>query len=115
MKKPVKCTLLDTAEPNPVDVLEQLEARRRKLIADLVDESVADETFRRELLDKLKALGEGKRGQLQSSGRLAYVKALCDAGFGKKRIVEIIELLYEVSERQIERDIKALGAKKPPT
>jgi|SRR3990167_2641294 len=104
----IKKTLLDTVEPTPVDVLAQLEAKRRQLRAELVDAAALDEAFRRELLDKLNALGEGKRGRLQSSGRRTYVKALCDAGFEKKRIVEIIEHLYEVSERQIERDLKSL-------
>lgn len=111
----IKKTLLDTVEQTPVDVLAQLEAKRRQLRAELVDAAALDEAFRRELLDKLNALGEGKRGRLQSSGRLAYVKALCDASFEKKRIVEIIEHLYEVSERQIERDLKSLGAMRPPT
>jgi predicted DNA-binding transcriptional regulator YafY len=33
---------------------------------------------------------------------------LLEAGFSKKEIVEQIERLYGVSERQIERDFKAL-------
>lgn len=111
----IKKTLLDTVEPTPEDPLAELLTKRRQLRASLVDAVAADEAFRRELLDALKALGTGKRGRLQSSGRRTYVKALCDAGFEKKRIVEIIEQLYEVSERQIERDLKSLGAMKPPT
>lgn len=109
----IKKTLLDTVVPSPVDVLEQFEASRRQLRAAIVDTAVADEAWRRELLDKLKALGTGKRGQLQSSGRRAYVQALHEAGVTKKEIVEIIERLYDVSERQIERDLKSLAAKKP--
>jgi hypothetical protein len=107
-------TLLDTVQPAPVDPLAQLAAKQRQLRADLVDAATADEAFRRELLDLLKVLGTDKRGRLQSTSRLAYVGALHEAGFIKKEIVEIIERLYDgVSERQIERDLKALTAKKP--
>lgn len=101
-------TLLDTVQPVPVDPLAQLVAKRRQLRADLVDEAVVDETFRRELLDLLKTLGSGKRGRSSSRSRVAYVEALHEAGFSKKEIVAIIERLYEVSERQIERDLKSL-------
>lgn len=101
-------TLLDTAEPAPVDPLALLAAKRRQLYADVVDAAMADETFRRDLLTKLEALGTGKRGRLQSAGRLYHVGMLLEAGFSKKEIVEQIERLYGVSERQIERDFKAL-------
>jgi Fic family protein len=114
---PIKRTLLDTVQPaseeKQVDVLALLNAKRRQLRADLVDAAAADEAFRRELLDLLKTLGEGKRGQLQSTSRLSYVRALHEASFTKKEIVELIERLYGVSERQIERDLKSLTAKKP--
>lgn len=109
MKNPPR-TLLDTVEPTPVDVLAELLAKRRQLRADLVDAAAVDEAWRRELLDLLKALGSGKQGRQQSSGRLAYVKALHEAGFTKQEIIEIIERLYDVSERQIERDLKSLRA-----
>ena len=106
-------TLLDTVQPAPVDPLAQLEAKRRQLYADVVDAAIADEALRRDLLSKLEALGKGKRGRLQSADRLAYVRALHEAGFSKKEIVKIIERLYEVSERQVERDLKSLTAKRP--
>ncbi|WP_447803666.1 hypothetical protein [Pseudomonas serbica] len=104
----VKRTLLDTVEPAPVDPLALLAAKRRQLYADVVDAAIADEALRRDLLTKLEALGTGKRGRLQSADRLVYVKTLSEAGFSKKEIVAIIERLYGVSERQIERDFKAL-------
>ncbi|MCE6980757.1 hypothetical protein EI534_25960 [Pseudomonas frederiksbergensis] len=106
-------TLLDTVQPAPVDPLAQLAAKRRQLYADVIDAAIADEAFRRDLLTKLEALGTGKRGRLRTAGRLAYVKTLFEAGFSKREIVQIIERLYEVSERQVERDLKALTAKKP--
>lgn len=117
--KPVMKTLLDT-EPPPSDAervdafLEGLKEKRRRLRAELVDEAAADETLRRELLDVLKALGDGKRGRVTSSARLDYVKALCAAGFTKTEIVELIEHLYGVSERQVERDLKGNEARKAP-
>jgi hypothetical protein len=107
----IKKTLLDTVEPIPVDALEQFKVSRRQLRAAIVDTAVADEEWRREMLDLLKAIGVDKRGQLPPRARLAYVQALQEAGFEKKRIVEIIERLYDVSERQIERDLKALRQK----
>ena len=106
-------TLLDTVQSAPVDPLAQLAAKRRQLYADVVDAAIADEALRRDLLAKLEALGIGKRGRLQSAGRLAYVRALHEAGFSQREIVQIIERLYEVSERQVERDLKSLTAKKP--
>ncbi|ABE43267.1 hypothetical protein [Polaromonas sp. JS666] len=109
--KPVKKTLLDT-EPEPSDAervdafLEGLKEKRRRLRAELVDEAAADEAFRRELLEVLQILGEGKRGRVAPSARLDYVKALCEAGFTKKEVVELIRRLYGGSERQAERDFE---------
>ncbi|MBU3055840.1 hypothetical protein [Pseudomonas indica] len=85
-----------------------MEAERKRLIAWVVDEAAADEDLRRDLLDKLQALGAGRRGRTGQAGRHDYIAALRDAGFSKANIVEIIEHLYGVSERQIERDLKAI-------
>lgn len=108
----IKRTLLDTVQPASRDPLQGMEEARRRLRAYIVDVAVADETQRRELLDLLKTLGSGKRGRVSSGSRLAYVNALSEAGFTKQEIIEIIERLYNVSERQIERDLKSLTAKK---
>lgn len=117
----VQRTILDSApelsNAERVDAfLEGLKEKRRRLRAELVDETAADETLRRELLEVLKILGQHKRGRVASSARIALVKALQAAGCSKDEIAQQIEDQFGASERQValDRDLKDNEARKAP-
>lgn len=103
-------TILDTEEPlsqtELVDAyLEGFSQHQQQLVSDLVDEAVADEAFRREALDKLLALGTGKRGSLAPPAMAPLIDALIAAGYERKEIVE--QLILQFGARNPWRDLRS--------
>lgn len=122
MKTPrVQRTLLDT-EPPPSDAervdaeKDQHKARQQRLRNELVDMASVDEALRRELADKLKAIGQHKRGRVAPSVRRAYVEKLWDYGYSDDEIIKQLTNpeVFGISARQAVRDIERVTEQKAP-
>ena len=106
--KPAR-TLLDTAAPpTPGEALdaglERMKRERARIRNAVVELSIRDEAFRRELLRELNAKGETLVGGILPPGLSRYIDALLAAGYSNEaEIKKLLRPFFDGDARQARR------------